>query len=109
MRNLLFKNITSRDKRQKVLSSSELTEQDGLRTNVSRHLVCRVLEVAKAEAFLPTPALYVVKKRDTEFNTEAFYCQIKGKMYLTTENKLYLVSFIHSLRIRLKAISISSG
>lgn len=104
MRNLLFKNITSRDRSQRVLSSSELIEQDGLRTNVSRHLVCRVLEVAKAGGFLPSPALYVLKKRDTEFNTEAFYCQIKGKMYLAAKDKLYLVSFIHSLRIQLRAI-----
>lgn len=106
MRNVLFKNITSENKRQRLLCSSEYIEQEGVRTVVNRHLICRIFDVAKAEKVLCSPTLYVFKKRDTKANTEAFYCRIKGMMYLAAKNKLYLVSFVHSLRIQLKAISI---
>lgn len=103
MRNLLFKNITSEDRKQKKLSSSELIEQSGLRTTVSRHLVCRIVDVEQAGVVLERPTLYVIKKRDTKLNLEAFYCRIKGQLYLASKDKLYLVHFINSLKIQLKA------
>lgn len=109
MRDLLFKNITSENKRQRILYSSELLEQNGLRTVVHRHLVCRVFDTAKnneALDILPPPDLYIVKKRDTKFKIEAFYCRIKGGIYFSVKNKIYLASFIHSLRIQLKTVNI---
>ena len=105
MKNLLFKNITSENRRQRILYSSESIEQEGIRTVVNRHLICRIRNVAQAEEFGQAPALYVIKKRNSKDNTEAFYCRIKGLMYMSAKHKLYLVSFIHSLRIQLKAIS----
>ena len=106
MKNLIFKNITSENRRQRILYSSESIEQEGIRTVVNRHLICRIRNVAQAEEFGQAPALYVIKKRNSKDNTEAFYCRIKGLMYMSAKHKLYLVSFIHSLRIQLKAISI---
>lgn len=106
MKNLLFKKITSENRRQRILYSSESMEQEGIRTVVNRHLICRIHNVVGAEEFLQAPALSVIKKRDTQANTEAFYCRIKGLMYMSAKHKLYLVSFLHSLRIQLKAVSI---
>lgn len=106
MRDLLFKNITSENKRQRILSSSELIEHEGVRTAINRHLICRIQDIDCSERLLPAPALYVLKKRDTKTNTEAFYCRIKGFMHMAISDKLYLVNFIHSLRIKLKVISI---
>jgi hypothetical protein len=106
MKNLLFKNITSENRRQRILCSSESLEQEGIRTVINRHLICRIHSVVEAEEFLQAPDLSVIKKRDTKANTEAFYCRIKGLMYMSVKHKLYLVTFIHSLRIQLKAVSI---
>lgn len=109
MRDLLFKNITSENKRQRILYSSELLEQNGLRTTVHRHLVCRVLDMAnpnEALDILPPPDLYIVKKRNTKSRIESFYCRIKGGMYFSVKNKIYMASFIHSLRIQLKTVNI---
>lgn len=105
MKNLIFKNITSENRRQRILYSSESTEQEGIRTVVNRHLICRIHNVVEAEESLQPPALYVIKKRDTQANSEAFYCRIKGLMYMSDKHRLHLVSFIHSLRIQLKAVS----
>lgn len=103
MRNLLFKNVTSDDKRRKKLSSVELIEQGGLRTMVNRHMVCRITDIERPDSILPRPTLYVFKKRDTRINIEEFYCRIKGQMYCADQDKIYLVHFINSLRIQLKA------
>ena len=104
MRNMLFKNITSEDRRQRVLASSEFIEQKGIRSCVHRHLVCRIGEMPRANEVLPRPTLYVVRKQDRKSSLEHFYCRIKGQMYLATDEKVYLVSFIHSLRIELTTI-----
>lgn len=106
MKNLLFKKITSENRRQRILYSSESIEQEGIRTVVNRHLIFRIHNAVPAEEFLQAPALSVIKKRDTKANTEAFYCRIKGLMYMSAQHKLYLVSFLHSLRIQLKAVSL---
>jgi hypothetical protein len=102
MRNLLFKNITSEDRRQKKLSSSELIEQEGLYTSINRHMVCRIMNVESQASILARPNLYVYRRRDTKLNLEEFYCRIKGQLYCANEDNIYLVSFINSLRIQLK-------
>ncbi len=110
MRDLVFKNLTSSDKKRKIISSCETMEQRGVRTNIYRHLLCRVQEVTDTSAMLPKANLYVVKKHDTRLKLEEFYCRIKGSMYMVTNSKTFLIAFVHSLRIDLKAIqhSVSS-
>lgn len=103
MRDLQFRNITSPSKGQRVLACSELSEQEGIRTTVNRHLVCRVFEAKGADMSLPRPELYVFKKQDKKNRIEIFYCRIKGSMYFSFENRLCLVSFINSLKIQLRA------
>ena len=104
MRDLQFRNITSPAKGQRVLACSELSEQEGIRTTVNRHLVCRVFEAEGASKALPQPHLYVFKKQDKKNRMEIFYCRIKGSMYFSFENRLCLVSFINSLKIQLRAV-----
>ena len=104
MKDLFFKNITSEDRRQRKLISTELMEQQGIRSCIHRHLVCRIVDIGSPQEALPAPTLYVVKKQDTKLRIECFYCRIKGQMYLAADQKIYLISFIHSLKIELKVI-----
>ena len=67
-----LKNITSRNKGQRVLSSLELSEQSGIRSQVHRHLVCRITEASGTETVLPKPTLYVLKKQDMKERLELF-------------------------------------
>jgi len=104
MRDLLFKNLTSADKRGRVITSRELSEQDGLRTHIYRHLFYRITKVKETDSILPKPILYVLKKRDAKAKVEMFYCRIKGNIYMTVADKIYLINYVHSLRILLRAV-----
>jgi len=51
----------------------------------------------------PTPYLYVLKARNTKEQKERFFCRIKGSLFALKEGKLYLILFMHSLKIDLAA------
>lgn len=105
MRDIIFKNLTSADKSRRIIASQEVSEENGLRTNIYRHLLYIVKTVENTEAILPRPVLYVIKKRNTKQKKEFFYCRIRGSIYLTNQGKIHLLTYVHSLRIVLKAAS----
>lgn len=102
MRDLLFRNFTSNDKRRKVIASSEVFEKEGVRSIIRRHFICMVREVAEANLKKPLPYLYVVKERNTKEQKEKFFCRIKGSIYVVHNGKLFQVIFTHSLKIGLE-------
>jgi len=112
MRDLLFKNLTSSDKRRKILSSSEIMDKEGVRSIIHRHFVCIVKEVnpafimAKNEVkesqdSRPLPYLYMLKKHNNKEKQEKFFCRIKGSLYAVNQGRLFLILFMHSLNITL--------
>ena len=102
MRDLVFKNLTSSDKRRKMISSCEVIDKPGVHSVIQRHFVCILKEVQKAEDSKPLPYLYVLKEHDTKEHIEKFFCKIKGNVFITNQGKLFLVLFMHSLKICLK-------
>ena len=109
MRDLLFKNLTSGDKKRKILSSSEIMDKEGVRSIIHRHFVCIVKEAPKSEAkdeevFRPLPYLYMLKKHDNKAKKEKFFCRIKGSIYAVGNGRLFLILFMHSLNITLMPI-----
>lgn len=104
MRDLLFKNLTSNDKQRKVLASSEIFDKSGVRTIVRRHFIYFVREVTDNKIEKQEPYLFIVKERNTKEKRERFYCRIKGSVYAVYNNRIYLVRFMHSLKINLIAI-----
>ena len=106
MRDLLFKNLTSSDKRKRVIVSTEVAEKSGIRTEIFRHFVCLVKEVKEdGKTTQPLPYLYLLKERKTKQHRQRFLCRIKGSVYAVSNNRLYLIYFAHSLRINLIALS----
>lgn len=107
MRDLLYRNITSEDKKRKIISSCEVSDAQGVHSVIRRHFICLIKEVALD--FLgknkPVPYVYVVKKRDTLERREKFFCKIKGSTYTVQGDRLFLVFFMHSLNIQLAALS----
>jgi hypothetical protein len=101
MRDLLFKNLTSSDKRRKIITSSEVTEKQGVRTEIHRHFVSIVKEVKDKQLEKPLSYIYVLRARNNKEQKERFFCRIKGSMYLVNNGKLFLVLFMHSLKISL--------
>ena len=108
MRDLLFKNLTSNNKRRRIISSSEVTEKQGVRTVIHRHFVSIVKEVKDSQAQKPLSHIYVLRERNSKEQQERFFCRIKGSMYLVNNGKLFLVLFTHSLKISLVAVAVKS-
>jgi len=103
MRDLLFKNLTSNDKRRRIIASSEVTQKEGVRTVIHRHFVSILKEVREDQVRKPLSYIYVLRTRNSKEQKERFFCRIKGSMYMVNNGKLYLVLFMHSLKISLIA------
>lgn len=102
MRDLLFKNLTSTDRKRKVLSSSEVIDKQGVRSIIRRHLVCMVKELdPNCEVRRPSPYLYVLKEHNNKEQREKFFCRIKGSLCAVNKGRLFLILFMHSLKITL--------
>lgn len=103
MRDLLFKNLTSGDKRRRAISSSEIADSQGVRSIIRRHFIYVVKEINQGDGCnnKPLPYLYVLKERDTTKQTEKFFCRLKGSMYALNQGKVLLILFMHSLKITL--------
>jgi hypothetical protein len=104
MRDLLFKHLTSDDKRKRVICSSEIVDKQGVRTIVRRHFIYFVREVENNQVEKQAPYLFVLKERNTKQRKEKFYCRMKGSVYAVCKGRLYLIHFMHSLKICLNAI-----
>jgi hypothetical protein len=105
MRDLVFKNLTSQDRRRKVISSSEISDIRGMRTIVRRHFLYTIKEVKNNQVEKPCPYVYILKQRNTLEAREKFFFKLKGSVLAVYKNKLFLVLFMHSLRIDLAAVS----
>jgi hypothetical protein len=105
MRDLLFKNLTSQDKKRRIIASSEIVDKEGVRSIVRRHFVCIAREINDKELEKPEPYLYVLKQRNTKEHKERFFCRMKGSLFAVSDGKLFLIIFMHSLKINLEAIT----
>jgi hypothetical protein len=103
MRDLLYKNLTSSDRKRRIISSSETIDKNGVHSVVRRHFVCLIKEVKNSEIDKPEPYLYVLKKRDTVLHKERFFCRMKGSIYCICKGKTYVICYTHSLSINLEA------
>ncbi|MCX5707332.1 MAG: hypothetical protein NTW13_06775 [Candidatus Omnitrophica bacterium] len=104
MRDLLFKNLTSSDRKRRVIASSEITDKQGVRSIIRRHFICMIKEVADEKMDRPLPHLYVLKEHNTREQKERFFCKIKGSICAIHKGRLFLITFMHSLKIDLVAI-----
>lgn len=114
MRDLLFKNLTSNEKKRRILSSSEIVDKEGIRSIIHRHFVCLVKEINPAsigkngaedsQVPRPSPYLYLLKKQDNREKKEKFFCRIKGSIYAVSNGRLFLILFMHSLKIMLMPV-----
>jgi len=105
MRDLLFKNLTSQDKKRRIIVSSETVDKQGVRSIIRRHFVYIVKEIKDNQMHKPSPYLYILKERNTRGQREKFFCRIKSSMCAVNRGKLFLILFMHSLKITLIATS----
>lgn len=103
MRDLVFKNLTSKIKPRKILIAKETINEDGILTRIQKHLIYEVHELS--EDFTPDNKLknelFILKERNTQLKTESFFIKMKSGMYANCNGKALIVNFLHSLRIDL--------
>jgi len=103
MRDLLFKNLTSEDKKRRIISSSEISDKEGVHSVIHRHFACVLEEVKDVSAVQkPAPYLYVLKENNTKDCRQKFFCRIKGSIFAVSEGRIYLIIYMHSLKINLR-------
>ena len=107
MRDLLFKNLTSGDRKRRIIASSEIMDRGGVHSVIHRHVICLVKEVRCATIARPLPSVYLLKERNTQEQEERFLCRIKGSAYAVYNGKVYLLLFAHSLHIQLNFAGIA--
>lgn len=103
MRNLLYKNLTSSDRSRKIITSSEVTDKEGIHSVVRRHFACMVKRLENENTEKQQPYLYVLKERNTKQKREHFFCKIKGSLLAQNKGKLLHISFVHTLSVELTA------
>ncbi len=99
MRDLVFKNLISDEKKRRIISSSEITDNEGVRSIIRRHFVYIVKEINHDEMKKPMPYLYVFKEHNNKELREKFFCRIKGSVYAINKGRPLLILFMHSLKI----------
>jgi hypothetical protein len=102
MRDLVFKNLTSPDRRKKVISSCETDRKQGMLTIIRRHFIYKVIDIKGALREKPTSHVYIRRICNRAKKQETFFCRLKGGLYAKSKGKVYLILFGHSLKIDLK-------
>jgi len=105
MRDLLFRNLTSIERKRRILTSSEVFDKSGIRTVVRRHFIYIVKESpADVQPGKQPSYMFIRKESNSKEKTERFFCRIKNSVYAVLDGKIYLINFTHSLKICLTAI-----
>jgi len=112
MRELIFKNLTSKNHKRRDLYISETIDKDGVRTTTRRHSMyvvgdrsniktAKALTQCKAQTSEDSAKrhVFIFKKRDTKLKKDTFVCDVVGKFYAVVKNELYPIAFKHSFEI----------
>ncbi|MFH0791092.1 MAG: hypothetical protein V2A64_05620 [Candidatus Omnitrophota bacterium] len=108
MRDIVFKNLVSDQKKRRIISTSEVTDDKGIRSVIRRHFVYIVKQISGRQVNRPVPYLYVLKEHNNKEQKEKFFCRIKGSMYTVCNGKPLLILFMHSLKITFKTLPLES-
>jgi hypothetical protein len=111
MREFLFKNITSGDKKRKDLFVSETVERNGIKTITKRHSIYIIDNLNKFNNIEELSEwkknidlnnkkhVFVVKRHDTKEKKDTFICDVVGKFYAVTDCSVYTITFKHSFEV----------
>ena len=120
MRELVFKNLTSKDQKRRDLYMSEAFEKDGIRTVTHKHIMyiighsSQIIDTHKLlghNITLQNPPpmnirhVFIFKKRDTKAKTESLTYDVIGRFYAVIGNELYPIAFKQSFEIDFSVIA----
>lgn len=105
MRDLVFKNLASKGKSRRILLAKETINEEGILTKIQKHLIYDIREIKENSPSNDKTKneLYILKERNTKLKIESFFIKMKSSTYVNSNNRIFLVNFLHSLRIDLSA------
>jgi hypothetical protein len=103
MRDLLYKNLTFLNRGQKIISSREIADKEGVHSVVRRHFTYIIKQVENSKIEKQAPYLYILKEKNTKNKKERFFCKIKGNLIAENNGKLLHILFVHTLSVELTA------
>jgi hypothetical protein len=108
MRDLVFKNLTSRNKARRILLAKETINEEGILTKIQKHLIYDIHELKENEPQEQKASneLFITKEKNTKLKIESFFIKMKSSVYVNSNNRIFLVNFLHSLRIDLSAVTV---
>ncbi len=101
MKEVLFKNQTSLEKKRKAILISERSEDKECSTFVRKSFIYLVNQEMRVEQPLAQPDIYIRKSYNTKTKVEKFSFRVKGCFYITKENCYLKVKFCHCLKINI--------
>lgn len=101
-REILFKNLSSTDKKRRVFSSSITNEGKDFISTTQRKYVYLIKPVEDHKNDLQTQ-VFVRNEKNIAQHIQKFNCLIKGGFYASNSENLYLIRYAHSLQILLKS------
>ena len=104
MRDLVFKNLTSSDRKKKIIYSCEVIRKRGMHTTIRRHFVCKVFEIKDIFKEKPLAQVYISRNLNRIRHQKSFFCRMKASLYAKNKGRLFLILFGHSLKIDSKPI-----
>ncbi|MBU1932929.1 MAG: hypothetical protein KKC66_03405 [Candidatus Omnitrophica bacterium] len=111
MRELVFKNLTSLDKKRRDLLISETVEKNGIKTITKRHSVYIIGNRKKVcndeslflENILPSNYdkrhVFIYKKKNTKQGKDSFTCDVVGKFCAVVRDEVYSIAFKHTFEV----------
>ncbi len=105
MKEIAFKNLTSTEKKRKIISLTEKVERDGCIVSSQKTLVYIVSPQFEKVREISQPEYHIGKSYDSKTKEERFSLRVKGTSYVSQESSFLKVDFCHSLKIDITPIA----
>ncbi len=99
MKELAYKNTTSKKHRRRIISITETAVKKGFHTHTQKRFIYFVRRTAPKRETDYTPNFFITKVYDTKKGTEKVLFRIKGVMEVVKDNSRYWIYYCHSLCI----------
>lgn len=107
MKEIIFKDFISEDKRKKVTSSTEITRKNGVliqsckKSNYIVHGPLNINPRLGKNKTSKKPQLYITRNINTPKNTQKITYKIEGKILVKFKNNIFAISYKHTLNIEI--------
>ncbi len=119
MRELLYKNFSSRDHKKRDVFVSETVTKNGIRACSERRCLYFIqdkIEINNATDLKKLMAIkkknqdnhkhfHILKEHDTKAGEDKLICKLMGTFYAVVGKTIYCIVYIHSFKIKFTAVS----